>query len=82
MATLALAYYFIAVVVVPAGINGVQVQTSKGPVEGVVVDLDALRPPPQTLFKGKAEVYKGIPFARPPIGQYRFKVGTRGICCN
>lgn len=51
--------------------QGAAVSTSKGNVEGFHVDYGDDR---TKLYYGSADVFLGIPFAEPPIGDLRFKV--------
>ncbi|GMR40093.1 hypothetical protein PMAYCL1PPCAC_10288 [Pristionchus mayeri] len=54
----------------------VTAQTSAGPVRGFIVDYGNDR---SQLYYGRASVFLGIPFAKPPVGDLRFKL-PQSLC--
>ncbi len=71
--TLPRALLFLSLAIATHG-QTIVVSTSRGSVTGFRVDYGSNM---SSLYYGRADVFLGIPFVRPPIGELRFQVDQK-----
>lgn len=67
-------YFYIILSIFKCVDGEVVVNTTKGLVKGVHLDYGS---DTTKLYYGQADVFWGVPYAQPPVGEFRFKVTRR-----